>query len=109
MKVMSVNKGSAYDKWAHDLESEPGWKVESFGTNTDAIPSVLAGRALASVAGNTVEAWAVKGFVTALTAAAIRIASAGLTRLHPPPPARPQTPPVARACTCERSSGDGRH
>src|SRR5947209_504890 len=43
-----------------DLEPELGWKVESFGTNADAIQAVIAGRSFASVAGNTAEAWAVK-------------------------------------------------
>src|SRR5947209_11096288 len=59
-KVVSVNKGSAYDSWARDLEGQTGWKVESFGTQTDAVQAVLAGRADANVAGNTVIAWAVK-------------------------------------------------
>jgi polar amino acid transport system substrate-binding protein len=59
-KVVSVNKGSAYDSWARDLEPKIGWKVESFGTQTDAVQAVLAGRADANVAGNTVIAWAVK-------------------------------------------------
>jgi polar amino acid transport system substrate-binding protein len=59
-KIVSVNKGSAYDSWARDLESKIGWKVESFGTQTDAVQAVLAGRADANVAGNTVIAWAVK-------------------------------------------------
>ena len=59
-KVISVNKGSAYDKWARDLEPELGWKVESYGTNADAVQAVIVGRAFASVAGNTAEAWAVK-------------------------------------------------
>ena len=59
-KTISVNKGSAYDKWARDLEEKIGWKVESYGTNTDAVQAVLAGRAFANVAGNTVSAWAVK-------------------------------------------------
>ena len=59
-KTISVNKGSAYDSWARDLEGKIGWKVESFGTQTDAVQAVLAGRADANVAGNTAIAWAVK-------------------------------------------------
>ncbi len=59
-KTVSVNKGSAYDSWARDLEGKIGWKVESFGTQTDAVQAVLVGRADANVAGNTAIAWAVK-------------------------------------------------
>jgi polar amino acid transport system substrate-binding protein len=59
-KVVSVNKGSAYDSWARELEAKIGWKVESFGTQIDAVQAVLVGRADANVAGNTVIAWAVK-------------------------------------------------
>jgi polar amino acid transport system substrate-binding protein len=59
-KVISVNKGSAYDSWARDLAPEIGWRVESYGTNTDAMQAVMSGRAHANVAGNTVAAWAVK-------------------------------------------------
>jgi polar amino acid transport system substrate-binding protein len=59
-KTVSVNKGSAYDSWARELEGKIGWKVESFGTQTDAVQAVLVGRADANVAGNTVIAWAVK-------------------------------------------------
>lgn len=59
-KVVSVNKGSAYDSWARELQPKIGWKVESFGTQTDAVQAVLVGRADANVAGNTVVAWAVK-------------------------------------------------
>ena len=59
-RIVSVNKGSAYDSWARELEAKIGWKVESFGTQTDAVQAVLAGRADANVAGNTVIAWAVK-------------------------------------------------
>jgi polar amino acid transport system substrate-binding protein len=59
-KTVSVNKGSAYDSWARDLEGKIGWKVESFGTQTDAVQAVMVGRADANVAGNTVIAWAVK-------------------------------------------------
>jgi polar amino acid transport system substrate-binding protein len=59
-KVISVNKGSAYDSWARGLEGEIGWTVESFGTQTDAVQAVMAGRAFANVAGNTAVQWAVK-------------------------------------------------
>lgn len=59
-KVIAVNKGAVYDRWARELESEIGWKVESYGTNTDAIQAVISGRAFANVAGNTASAWAVK-------------------------------------------------
>jgi polar amino acid transport system substrate-binding protein len=59
-KTVAVNKGSAYDSWARDLEAKIGWKVESFGTQSDAVQAVLAGRADANVAGNTNIAWAVK-------------------------------------------------
>jgi polar amino acid transport system substrate-binding protein len=59
-RIVSVNKGSAYDSWARELEPKIGWKVESFGTQSDAVQAVLAGRADANVAGNTVIAWAVK-------------------------------------------------
>ena len=59
-KVIAVNKGSAYDKWARGLAEEIGWQVESYGTNTDAVQAVIAGRAFANVAGNTVVAWAAK-------------------------------------------------
>ena len=60
-KVISVNKGSAYDAWLRDLEPKIGWTVESYGTQTDAVEAVIAGRAYANVAGNTAIAWAVKG------------------------------------------------
>jgi polar amino acid transport system substrate-binding protein len=59
-KIVSVNKGSVYDSWARDLEGKIGWKIESFGTQTDAVQAVLVGRADANVAGNTVIAWAAK-------------------------------------------------
>jgi polar amino acid transport system substrate-binding protein len=59
-KVVAVNKGSAYDAWTRELEPRIGWKVESFGTQTDAVQAVLVSRADANVAGNTVIAWAAK-------------------------------------------------
>jgi polar amino acid transport system substrate-binding protein len=59
-KTVAVNRGSAYDSWARGLEERIGWKVASFGTQTDAVQAVIAGRADANVAGNTVIAWAAK-------------------------------------------------
>lgn len=59
-KTIAVNKGSAYDSWARGLAGEIGWNVESYGTNADAVQAVLSGRADATVAGNTVEAWVAK-------------------------------------------------
>ena len=56
-KVVTVNKGSAYDSWARGLEAQIGWTVESFGTQTDAVQAVIAGRAVANITGNTVAAW----------------------------------------------------
>ena len=58
--TIAVNKGSVYDSWARDLEPKIGWKIESYGTNSDAIQAVMSGRAVANVAGNTASAWAVK-------------------------------------------------
>jgi polar amino acid transport system substrate-binding protein len=59
-KVVSVNKGSAYDSWARANAEKYGFEVQSFDTNTDAIQAVIAGRAYANLAGNTVLAWAAK-------------------------------------------------
>ena len=59
-KVVSVNKGSAYDSWARGLEEKIGWKVESYGTQTDAVQAVLSGHADANVAGNTAIQWAAR-------------------------------------------------
>jgi len=59
-KVISVNKGSIYDSWGRELEATIGWKIQSYGTQTDALQAVISGRAFANVAGNTPAAWAVK-------------------------------------------------
>ena len=59
-KTIAVNKGSSYDSFLREKEKEFGWKVESYGTNTDAVAAVIAGRADANLAGNTVAAWSVK-------------------------------------------------
>ncbi len=58
-KTISVNKGSAYDKWALDNAAQYGFKHEAYPTNTDAVQAVLSGRADATLGGNTVSAFAV--------------------------------------------------
>jgi polar amino acid transport system substrate-binding protein len=59
-KTIAVNKGSAYDSFLREKEKEYGWKIESYGTNSDAVAAVMSGRADANLAGNTVAAWAAK-------------------------------------------------
>ncbi|MBI4255087.1 MAG: transporter substrate-binding domain-containing protein [Candidatus Rokubacteria bacterium] len=57
---MSVNRGSIYDTWGRENAGKYGFTVENYNTQTDAIQAVLAGRAFANLAGNTVQAWAVQ-------------------------------------------------
>lgn len=59
-KVVSVNRGSAYESWAKSMEATVGWKVEAFGTQTDAVQAVIAGRAVANITAETVAAFAVR-------------------------------------------------
>jgi polar amino acid transport system substrate-binding protein len=58
-RTVSVNKGSAYDKWAQENAEKFGFKVESYGTNADATQAVIAGRADVVLTGNTVGAYSV--------------------------------------------------
>lgn len=58
-KTISLNKGSAYDKWAQENAVKYGFKVESFGTNADAVQALISGRADVHMSGNTVAAYAV--------------------------------------------------
>ncbi|MGH8668992.1 MAG: transporter substrate-binding domain-containing protein [Burkholderiales bacterium] len=58
-KTVSVNRGSAYDKWLQDNAAKYGLKSESFGTNADAVQALISGRAQAHISGNTVAAYAV--------------------------------------------------
>jgi polar amino acid transport system substrate-binding protein len=59
-KTVSVNRGSAYEIWAKEMEPRVGWVVEAFGTQTDAVQAVIAGRAVANITAETVAAFAVK-------------------------------------------------
>lgn len=59
-KTISVNRGSIYDTWGRENAGKYGFSVENYNTQTDAIQAVLAGRAFANLAGNTVQAWAVQ-------------------------------------------------
>jgi polar amino acid transport system substrate-binding protein len=59
-KTIAVNKGSAYDSFLRERQAQYGWTIESYGTNTDAVAAVVAGRADANLAGATVAAWAAK-------------------------------------------------
>lgn len=59
-KRVAVNKGSAYDAWAEQNKAKYGFEVLAFPTQTDAVQAVMANRADANLAGNTVVAWAAK-------------------------------------------------
>jgi len=59
-KIISVNKGSAYESWTHDNASKYGFKYDVYGSNADAVQAVQSGRADANLAGSTVAAWAAK-------------------------------------------------
>jgi polar amino acid transport system substrate-binding protein len=59
-KKITVNKGSAYDKWADTNKDKYGFEVLAFPTQTDSVQAVMAGRADANLGGNTVVAWAAK-------------------------------------------------
>ncbi|OBZ97612.1 hypothetical protein ADU59_00755 (plasmid) [Pararhizobium polonicum] len=50
-KVISTNKGNAYEKWAREKTAEYGWTVESYGSLSDAAQAVTAGRADAAIVG----------------------------------------------------------
>jgi len=58
-KTISVNRGSAYDKWLQENAAKYGFKSESFGTDADAIQALLSGRADIEMSGNTVAAYSV--------------------------------------------------
>lgn len=53
-KVITVNKGSAYDAWAAANAAKYGFTSQAYDTQSDAVQAVLAGRAVANLAGNAV-------------------------------------------------------
>jgi len=59
-KTIAVNKGSAYETWTRENAAKYGFKYDVYGSNSDAVQAVQAGRADANLGGNTVSAWAAK-------------------------------------------------
>ncbi|WP_376092548.1 transporter substrate-binding domain-containing protein [Roseomonas sp. CCTCC AB2023176] len=57
-KAIAVNKGSAYDAWAQANAERLGFTYQAYDTNPDAVAAVIAGRAYAVLAGNTVVRYA---------------------------------------------------
>ncbi|MFK7963979.1 MAG: transporter substrate-binding domain-containing protein [Burkholderiaceae bacterium] len=57
--TISVNKGSAYDKWGQTNKEKYGFEIAAFPTNADAVQALISGRADAHISGNTVAAYSV--------------------------------------------------
>ncbi len=58
-KTISVNKGSAYEKWGASNKEKYGFELAAFPTNADAVLALISGRADAHLSGNTVAAYSV--------------------------------------------------
>ena len=57
-KAIAVNKGSAYDAWAQQNAGKYGFTVQTYDSQPDAVQAVIAGRAYATLGGNTVVRYA---------------------------------------------------
>ncbi|MFQ3622355.1 MAG: transporter substrate-binding domain-containing protein [Acetobacteraceae bacterium] len=53
-RTIAVNKGSIYDTWAQANAPRYGFTIQAYDSNTDAVQAVIAGRAYANLAANTV-------------------------------------------------------
>ena len=49
-----MNKGSIYDTWSRQNAERDGFTAQAYDSNSDAVQAVIAGRAYANLAGNTV-------------------------------------------------------
>ena len=72
-KVISVNKGNVYDKWATERMEQYGWTMQRYGKNADAIQAVLSGRAFANIASGSAAGWAAKQSPQLKTSIAVRL------------------------------------
>ncbi len=57
-KTVAVNKGTPYETLSKKMAEEHGFTVQAYDTQPDAIQAVIAGRAYATLAGNTVIVYA---------------------------------------------------
>jgi S1-C subfamily serine protease len=78
-KTVSVNRGSAYDKWLQENAGKYGFKSESFGTDADGVQALIAGRSNVHMTGNTVAAVGSPfGFENTVTAGIVSATSRAL-------------------------------
>lgn len=72
-KKISVNKGSAYEKWGEANKAQYGFELSAFPTNADAVQALISGRADAHISGNTVAGFAVTKAKTKIKLATLKV------------------------------------